>query len=177
MLATRRRQRGLTIIEILIAIAIIGLLLTLAMPQYSVWLQNGQIRTAAEGVLTGLQFARAEAVSRNVPQGVRFSRLADNGWTVTVVSTGEVLRSQSGTERTANAVVAALPAGSDDVTFNGFGRVVAPANAVTVEVTNPTGGACVKVGGDMRCLSILVAQSGAIRMCDPAKLPPDAQAC
>jgi len=176
MLATRRRQRGLTIIEILIAIAIIGLLLTLAMPQYSVWLQNSQIRTAAEGVLTGLQFARAEAVSRNVPQGVRFS-LVGSDWTVTVVSTGEVLRSQSGKERTANAAVVATPAGSDDVTFNGLGRVVAPGNAVAVDVTNPTGGACVAASGDMRCLRILVGQSGAIRMCDPAKLPPDAQAC
>jgi type IV fimbrial biogenesis protein FimT len=176
MLATPRRQRGLNIIEIMIAIAIIGLLLTLAMPQYSIWLHNGQIRTTAEGVLTGLQFARAEAVSRNVTQGVRFS-LVGGDWTVTVVSTGEVLRSQSGKERTENAVVVATPAGSDDVTFNGLGRVTAPANAVTVNVTNPTGGICVKDGGEIRCLSIVVSQNGAIRMCDPAKPVGDAQAC
>jgi len=176
MLVRHARQRGFNIIEIAVAIAIVAILFTMGMPQYFTWLQNGQIRTAAEGVLVGLQFARAEAVSRNVPQGVRFS-LAGNSWTVTVVSTGEVLRSQSGAERTPNAAVAATPAGSDSVTFSGLGRVTLPANAVTVDVTNPTGGGCVAGAGDMRCLRILVSQNGAIRMCDPARPAGDAQAC
>jgi type IV fimbrial biogenesis protein FimT len=164
MLTARRSQRGITIIETMIAITILVILLMIAMPQYSAWLQNGQIRTAAEGVMAGLQFARAEAVTRNVAGGVAFN-IVGNGWTVTLVSDGSVLRSQSGTERTPNAQLAVNPVGA--VTFDGLGRLLAPAGGAVFSLTNSTG-ACIADSGSMRCLNIRVAPTGAMRMCDPS---------
>jgi type IV fimbrial biogenesis protein FimT len=72
---TRRRPRGFTIIELMVTVAVLALLMLLGAPSFATWLQNSQIRTAAEGVLAGVQLARAEAVRRNMP--VRFQLTDD----------------------------------------------------------------------------------------------------
>jgi type IV fimbrial biogenesis protein FimT len=58
------------------------------------------------------------------------------------------------------------------IRFDALGRsnVTDPAGAVFA-VTNPSGGACSKDGGEMRCLNIVVTASGRVRMCDPAVAP------
>ena len=58
-------QRGFTLVELMIGIAIVGLSLVMAAPSFSSWIQSTQIRTAAEAVQNGLQLARGEAVRRN----------------------------------------------------------------------------------------------------------------
>jgi type IV fimbrial biogenesis protein FimT len=177
------RQSGFSIIEIFVAVVLLGLLLALGMPQYSLYLANSQIRASAEGITAGLQFARAEAVSRNVLGGVEF-RLSGNDWSVVLPVTAEraaaeTLRSQSGTERMGNAVVAVTPSTATTLAFNGLGRLASPASAVSIDVSNPTGGACmhVEASASMRCLRITVTQSGQVRMCDPLRPAGDPQAC
>jgi type IV fimbrial biogenesis protein FimT len=64
-----------------------------------------------------------------------------------------------------SAVVSAVDA---DVVFNGLGRTDLAAGALTIQVTNPTGGVCVAASGPMRCLNVVVQPGGQIRMCDPA---------
>jgi type IV fimbrial biogenesis protein FimT len=58
-------SRGLTLIELLIGLAITAILLTLAAPNFSLWIRNIGIRNAASAILSGLQLARAEALKRN----------------------------------------------------------------------------------------------------------------
>jgi type IV fimbrial biogenesis protein FimT len=58
-------QRGVTLIELMVGLAIFSLLVALAVPSYSAWIQNTQIRTAAESIVNGLQLARNEALRRN----------------------------------------------------------------------------------------------------------------
>lgn len=178
-----RPQRGFNVIEIMAAIVILSLLITLGLPQYSLFMQNSQIRASAESILAGLQFARAEAVSRNALGGVEF-RLAGNDWTVVLPVTAEraaleTLRAQSGKERTGNASIAITPAGTTTIAFNGLGRMTAPTANVSIDVSNPTGGSCIHTdaSASMRCLRIMVTQSGQVRMCDPAKATGDPQAC
>ena len=62
--------RGFSLVELIIGVAILGVLLAIAMPAFSNWLRNAKVRTAAESVQNGLQLARAEAVRRNTT--VRF---------------------------------------------------------------------------------------------------------
>lgn len=167
-----RRQRGFNLIELMIAVTLLGVLLMLGLPEYREWIQNTQIRTSAESVQNGLQLARAEAVRRNTP--VTFT-VDGNNWSVTVAGSGEVIQTRSGKEGSSNAVIGTNQAA---VTFNGLGRITpVPAAEIQFNVTNPTGGTCQTSGGQMRCLRVTASLGGQIRMCDPA-LPAGApQAC
>jgi len=62
-----RRPRGFTLVELMVTIAVLGLLMLATLPSVGVWLRNAEIRTAAESLQSGLQKARAEAVRRNQP--------------------------------------------------------------------------------------------------------------
>lgn len=65
VLIAKHLQRGMSLVEVAIGLAIIGILLAMAAPSYSTWIQNTKIRTTAEAMLNGLQLARTEAVRRN----------------------------------------------------------------------------------------------------------------
>jgi type IV fimbrial biogenesis protein FimT len=65
-----KRSYGFTLIEIMITFAVFALLLMIGLPSMNTWLQNTQLRASAESIQSGLQFARAESLRRNVP--VRF---------------------------------------------------------------------------------------------------------
>ena len=172
MLNARPPLAGVTLIELMVAIAVLAILLAVGLPAYREWIQNTQLRTAAESVLNGLQLARAEAVKRNSP--VTFA-VSGNNWSVTD-SLGQPIQSRSGGEGSKNAVIAATPAGTTAVTFTGMGRTTAGAN-VTFAVTNPVGGDCQTAGGPMRCLNIVVMVGGQTRLCDPRLPSTDPQGC
>jgi type IV fimbrial biogenesis protein FimT len=75
VLSMRSSQRGFTIVEVMISLVVLGVLIALGAPGFVEWLQNQQIRAAAEATLNGLQVARGEAVRRNSP--VRFQLVSD----------------------------------------------------------------------------------------------------
>lgn len=173
-------QKGVTLIEMMIAIAIVALLLGVAMPSYSTWIQNLQVRTAAESVLNGLQLARNEAVGRNAQVSFQMTSVAGIAdWTVCVPATcpAAPIQSHSGTEGSANARIgvgstvtafaAAIAGGAGTpatITFTGLGRLTAAPAAGgnwRIDVTNPT------LAGTRR-LVIIVSPGGQTRMCDPA---------
>jgi type IV fimbrial biogenesis protein FimT len=63
-------ESGITLIEVLTTLAVVSLVLGFGVPGMSDWIRNAQIRTTAEALQSGLQLARAEALTRNAP--VRF---------------------------------------------------------------------------------------------------------
>src|SRR5690606_20965535 len=78
---------GVTLIELLIGIAIVSMLLMAGVPMCGSWIQNTQVRTAAESIQNGLQIARSEAVMRNA--NVRFALTSADGlvaWNVGCVT-------------------------------------------------------------------------------------------
>lgn len=165
------KTKGVTLIELMIAITIFGLLIAMALPSYARWIQSTQIRTAAESIQNGLQLARGEAVRRNT--AVSFT-LSGNNWAVAVVNPAATIQSRSGTEGSPNAVITA-PANPYSVTFNSFGRTTT--GAATINVTNPTGGSCEAAAGPMRCLNVIVQAAGQVRMCDPMLGSGNPQSC
>jgi type IV fimbrial biogenesis protein FimT len=67
-----RRMRALTLIELLIVVALIAIVLSLAGPSFREFILVNRLKSINAQVVTDLQFARAEAVSRGVPVRVRF---------------------------------------------------------------------------------------------------------
>lgn len=193
------RTRGMTLVEIAVGLVIVGLLMVLALPNFSQWLQNSQIRTAAESIQNGLQLAKTEAVRRNTT--VRF-QLADTATASCVLTTSgtnwivsqddptgacnaaasdtaspRIVQARPAAEGTANVVVAA---GQSAIVFNGMGRVTpVPAATIAIALSNPTGGTCAVLGGGgtMRCLNVTVSTGGQVRMCDPALASTDPRGC
>ena len=167
----RRAQRGLNIIELMVAVALLVLLTMFALPMYRLWMQNSQLRASAESIMSALQFARAEAVRLNESQGVRFV-LAGNDWQVLRVSNAELLRQGLGADLAPKAALVADPAPNTMVTFTALGRAVDAANAPITANFNvnhaDTGEKCILDGGDMRCLRVQVRSGGLVRLCDPS---------
>ena len=172
-----KRQRGFNIIEMVVVIAIIGLLLTIGVPSFQTWTQNLQIRAGAEGVLAGLNIAKNEAVRRNV--NVELTLSNNTGWDVhTAAVPGTSLRMRDPNEGSVNTTSVVLPTGTTTVTFNGMGRVV-PTNSdgtapmAQLDFDNPM---IVNVS-DRRKLRIVINTGGGMRLCDPSVPSTDNRAC
>lgn len=65
----RKRHRvtgaGFSLIELMVGVSILAVLLALALPSFSEWIRNNQVRMMAESLREGLQLARSEAIKRN----------------------------------------------------------------------------------------------------------------
>lgn len=172
----RKSHRGFTIIEVMIALVVLGVLVGLGAPSFFGFLQNQQIRAATEATLNGLQLARAEAVRRNLAVQIVLSPPA-SGWAVSESASGTAIQSRVSKESTANAVVTTTPALSTTVTFTPLGGVTANADAsATITQINVTNISFPASQG-ARPLRITVSAGGSIRMCDPALALPDPRGC
>lgn len=188
MLNTTETQRGLSMIELMIAIVILGILISLGLPSFRAWMGNTKLRSTAESLQSGLQLGRVEAVRRNsnvefvltndAPIEANVNSLTANitgkNWVVRadtdpspLVASYSFIGGKSVDEGSVASVLITAPAAT--ITFTGMGRTTLAANS-TFQITNPTEGACAAAAGPMRCLNIAVAVGGQIKMCDPAVL-------
>jgi type IV fimbrial biogenesis protein FimT len=163
--SSRAANAGLTLIELVVSIAIVAVIASLAAPSFSALIINAQIRTAAQALHDGLKLTRAEAIRRN--ERVTFLKGAGSSWTITVNSTGTVVQSHLSGEGSAAAVVSPTPGTGTTVSFNSLGRVVNPTAATTItqlDISVPT---TVLPSSVTKNLRIAVTNGGAIRLCDP----------
>lgn len=172
--AFRAVQRGTSIIEVVISLVVLAVLIALGVPSLTEWIQNAQIRTAAESIMSGLQTARTEAVRRNMNVQLTLTSPATTGgtgWTVTLVNTGETIQFAPDAEGARNAVITPTPGDANAVTFTGLGRMPAPPGNLNADgsplLTQIDIDSAVMSAADSRDMRILISTGGQIRMCDP----------
>ena len=169
------RHHGFSLIELLITIAIFSITLTFGVSSYRIWVQNTQIRNAAESIQNGIQRARAEAVKRN--RNVEFVLENDSNWVVWVTPAedlippggdgirDEIERRSSG-EGSNNVTSTVTPGGATTITLNSLGAIVANADA-SATLTQVDLDSSVLDAADSRNLTVTIGLGGIVRMCDP----------
>jgi type IV fimbrial biogenesis protein FimT len=168
---------GFSLVELMIGLAIAALLVVLALPSYSVWIADAQIRNGAQSIGDGLRFAQGEALKRN--EAVEFvldPTAGTGGWVARLVSNAAtVLQRASFAEGASKVTFTTVPAVATKITFNGLG-FVAPANAdgsailTEVDVKSALAGS--------RQLNVLVGGNRTgIKICDPKWPVTDPKGC
>lgn len=170
------RPLGFTLIEMLIVIAIIAVATTLGLPSYRTWVQNTQVRNAAESVANGLQKAKAEAVKQNT--NIEFviktdpvtNLFTNPPWKIQVPASA-VLESSS-IEGSKNVKGTATPTAANTITFNSLGGVGVPPNQPkntdgTMPFTQIDFNSSILSAADNRGLRVTIGIGGNVRMCDP----------
>jgi len=165
----KTRSSGFSLIEVMVAITIVAILATVAVPSFRTWIQNIQIRTAAESVANGLQRARAEAVARNT--NVQFVLGTGSSWTVDYVvkpvSTDPPIDSRLSTEGSVNVTRTVSPAGLTTITFNNLGTVGVPPNQpLNGDGTSPFAYVDLTAVGGNKNLRVTIGVGGNAKMCD-----------
>lgn len=76
---TRHRHAGLTLMELMVTLAILSILATLAAPSFTGYLNRKKVEGEGAELFADLQYARSESVSQNAAVRVNFT---ETGYTI-----------------------------------------------------------------------------------------------
>lgn len=178
------KQRGLTLIELMVTLTLLGIVLAAAAPGFGRWIANTRVRSTAEELQNALRLAQTEAVRRNRQMVFALTNDAPS-LTATPVANGTrwIVRALPIAGETADdsflagggsfaAAQNVSVTGAAIVCFNSIGRQVA--NASTGLGSNcaaPTDTSAYDISSTSsnRAMRIQTFRGGRVRMCDPAK--------
>jgi type IV fimbrial biogenesis protein FimT len=134
-----RYHIGVTLVELMVALAVFAILVTIGIPSFTNLVANNRASAAANELLSTLQFARSEAVKRNenITAASVGSDWSSQGWRVSRPGpTGPIFLRERHPQHPSVTVTGPSP-----VTFRPAGNVnvVAGAGSFTIAVTGSAG--------------------------------------
>lgn len=136
---------GFTLIELMVTVAVLAVLMTIAAPSFRDILEIQRMRSAAFDLMSDLTLARNEALKRGaIAPPVTLSPASAGwveGWSMTAGTEVLSQRSKVGTG------VTVTPKGPTTLTFDRNGRLVDTTSVVRFELSNTS-------GNRKRCISI-----------------------
>ncbi len=177
-----KHNPGFTLIELMIAMTIMGFLILLALPSFSRWIANTKVRTMAESLQNGLRLTQLEAAKRNSTVTLSLTNDDSPDCTSTAASSGknwiicaETNAIQTGIGKAGSENVN-VNSGFSSISFDGLGRTNLAA-AATIALSSSAGSCETSSTEGIRCLSVLISPAGKVRLCDPRLSSPDPAAC
>ena len=76
------KNKGFTVIELLIAVAVVAIVTSLALPSYRTIIEKRQVTSGAQQIASFLSLAQLEAVKRNEEVVVSYSRTDDGNFCI-----------------------------------------------------------------------------------------------
>ncbi len=152
------KHSGVTMVEVAVVLAIIGLMVSAALPPLAIYLTNSRLREAANGVLTLALWTRSEAIKRNTTTTLQITGVnlkvstAENGAV-------QVLRSSS--------LPGSISTSDFTASFDSFGRITPFGTQATVVLSSPNQ-ICSE---DIRCPAVLVDSGGSVSICPTGVCP------
>jgi len=189
-----RTSWGFTLIELMVALVLLGILIKLSLPSFVAWINNAKVRTVAESLQTGIRLAQAEAVRQNRSVVLAFTNAAPadppaaitaaangNRWVIQTLaqfgaSDGTFVQAGSLTDVAAGVTITGVSA----LCFNSNGRLITATSATVQSNTTPQISTATcdpsdatfvvdRSGSADRALQVMVSASGKVRMCDPKR--------
>lgn len=185
--ATPRSSQGFTLIELMIVVTLIALMMMLAAPSISVWLQNLKVRNVGESIVSGMQLARMEAIRRNTR--VTFSMVSTTDASCAMSATspswvvskggalptgkcngtladegGDIIQKNSASTALQGVTITSTSA-ANCLTYDGLGQIptqgsIACATRITkIDISSPV--------ADTVALRVEVSSGGQARLCYP----------
>lgn len=183
MLPGRGRQTGVTLAEVLITLSVSAFVLAIGAPAMGQWVRDIEIRGSASSLLSTLQAARAEALSRNASVRLDLTDAQGRpGWQLGCVQVSkhcpalirqETVNAGTGV-RWGTSALAGMPGFSvaiaagqgmpSGVRFDALGAapsIAAGDDIARIDITHAN-------DANARRRIVLIAARGMVRVCDPA---------
>jgi type IV fimbrial biogenesis protein FimT len=123
VILSKQNMRGVTLIELMVTLAVLAIILTLAIPSFNDFRQRSALRGATDQIISFLNIARFEALKRNQPIKVGLIRSDDsNFWLCAAVASSSTdTTAIVAADRVAQCTIGTYP---DSITE--WKRVIAP---------------------------------------------------
>lgn len=171
--APKQKAYGFSLIELMIAVSILGIMSSMAIPSFNEWVADTKTRTMAEVLQNNIRLAQTEALRRGrqvqffltdaTPALAVGTSTNGKNWGIQSMSLTNKSKAeeyiQGGSMAASNPYIT-VNASSDVIQFNSIGRVSNVNQPVTIQLTNSKGD---------RKINITVSLAGGVRMCDPSK--------